>query len=288
MGFRLRRSGVVAFVAMLAAGSGVRADPFGGLVDVDSSGAMTIEAETMETWNGCIEHTANMCDTVCDPFGTTDPKGRNCWESTNGSCSGKMGVGLCGTFSFIDFLPVPRANSFSLRHYNTPEDFTFSIFVNGDPWLTSLSIPPSEYKIQTDSGEVTVKEWKDTLFEDVPLDKDVNFIRIQRTGTGIPLIDYITVYPEGVGTAGAVVTRNADRGGLTVHGRTVTCRTPENALVSFDLVDASGRIVRKFVHGERSPGTYRFSLDDYAGRGVYFVRIRAGDVQTLKRLISLQ
>ncbi len=204
MGIRLRRSGVIAVVAMLAAGSGVRADPFAGLVDVDSSGAIQIEAESMETWNGCIEHTANMCDTVCDPFGTTDPKGRNCWESANGSCSGKMGVGLCGTFSFIDFLPVPRAGSFSLRHYNTPEDFTFSIFVNGDPWLTKLVIPPSMYKIQTDSGEVTVKEWKDTLFEDVPLDKDVNFIRIQRTGTGIPLIDYITVYPEGGATTGAV------------------------------------------------------------------------------------
>ena len=288
MGIRLRRSGVIAVVAMLAAGSGVRADPFAGLVDVDSSGAIQIEAESMETWNGCIEHTANMCDTVCNPFGTTDPKGRNCWESTNGSCSGKMGVGLCGTFSFIDFLPVPRASSFSLRHYNTPEDFTFSIFVNGEPWLTKLVIPPSMYKIQTDSGEVTVKEWKDTLFEDVPLDKDVNFIRIQRTGTGIPLIDYITVYPEGVATAGAVAAGDAHRGGLMLHGGTVTCRTPKNALISLDLIDASGRIVRRLAHGRHSPGTYQFSLDDHTGRGVYFVRLRTGQSQTLRRLIALR
>ena len=278
------RATVVFFLVWAAAS--LHADPLRGLSVVHPDGSIKIEAEAMETWNGCMERFNEMCGQFCDPFGTVDPKGRNCWnQEDNGMCSGLMGVGLCGTFSFVDFMPVPKASSFSIRHAKVTENFTFSIFVNGEPWRTNITFPPSSYKIMTDSGEVRIKEWRDTLFQDVPLDRDTNFIRVQRTGTGIPTIDYITVYPDGVGASRAPHAVMPEMPILEIRGNVVHYSVEGGRRVTVELIDASGRIARRLVRDARKPGTCTLPHD---GRGVFFVRLRAGNTRTrTTRFIAL-
>ena len=275
-----------------AAGT-VHADPGQGLGAVNPDGSIRIESEAVETWNGCLEYFNELCGKICDPYGTEKVRGGTCWDNShkdfcNPPSSGLMGVGLCGTFSFVDFMPVPRATSFSVRHGKLTKDFTFDIFINGELWRDQITFPPSSYKIMTDSGEVRIHEWKDTLFQDVPLDRDMNFIRIQRTGTGIPIIDYITVFPEGASSARNTPTMsqlNVDA--LRFRGDRVVFSLEKAQHITLELIDASGRVVRRVAHGTHEAGTHAASLDNRLRRGVFFVRLRAGSAATTKRRVAL-
>ncbi len=271
---------------MVGSGTGgtVHADPLQGLGLVNPGGSIKIEAEAMETWNGCMEAKNELCGRICNPYVEGD-----CWDKTDKDycsppSSGLMGVGMCGTFSFVDFMPVPRATSFSVRYAKAETGFTWSIFINGEPYQTNITFPaPTE----DDSGKY-VWEWQDTLFQDVPLDRDMNFIRIQRTGTGIPTIDYITVFPEGVGTARntpAMSLPNVDA--LHFRGDRVVFSLEKPQEVTLELIDASGRVVRRVAHGTREAGTHALSLDNRLRRGVFFVRMRAGHARTTKRRVAL-
>ena len=293
----IRRWSALLLGGLIMMGSGiagtVHADPMQGLGVVNPGGSIRIESEAVETWNGCIEHFNEMCGKICDPYETVNSMGSNCWDNSNKDfcktpSSGLMGVGLCGTFSFVDFMPVPRATSFSVRHAKVTKDFTFDIFINGEPWQTQVTFPPSSMKIETDSGDVRVMEWKDTLFQDVPLDRDMNFIRIQRTGTGIPIIDYITVFPEGASSARNTPTMsqlNVDA--LRFRGDRVVFSLEKAQHITLELIDASGRVVRRVAHGTHEAGTHAASLDNRLRRGVFFVRLRAGSAATTKRRVAL-
>lgn len=291
------RFSAIFLAGLIVIGSGaagtVHADPGQGLGAVNADGSIRIESEAVETWNGCLEYFNELCGKICDPYGTEKVRGGTCWDNTgkpecNPPSSGLMGVGLCGTFSFVDFMPVPRATSFSIRHGLVTENFTFDIFINGELWQNQITFPPSSMKIETDSGDVWVKEWKDMLFQDVPLDRDMNFIRIQRTGTGIPIIDYITVYPEGASaarTTPGMSLPNVDA--LHFRGDRVVFALEKQQEITVELIDASGRVVRRVAHGTREAGTHALSLDNRLRRGVFFVRLRAGHARTTKRRIAL-
>jgi flagellar hook assembly protein FlgD len=64
--------------------------------------------------------------------------------------------------------------------------------------------------------------------------------------------------------------------------------------VSLNVVDASGRVVRALVRGERAPGRYNVTWDrsDNSGRlmpeGVYFLRFEAGARRDVQKLVVMR
>jgi flagellar hook assembly protein FlgD len=63
--------------------------------------------------------------------------------------------------------------------------------------------------------------------------------------------------------------------------------------VSLNVVDASGRVVRALIRGERAPGRYNVTWDrsDNSGRlmpeGVYFLRFEAGARRDVQKLVVM-
>jgi len=288
-----RRVAVVALAVSLGVCT-IHAELFQGIGVVNEDGSIRIESEAVETWNGCIEHFNEMCGKICDPYGTKNSAGGTCWDNEGEDfcsqpSSGLMGVGLCGNCSFVDFMPVPKATSFGVRHTKVTKKFSFNIFINGEPWRTNIHFPPSSYIVTTDSGEERVQEWRDTVFQDVPLDRDRNFIRIQRAGTGIPTIDYITVYPDGVGNRTTPAPVGAPRiAQLDVCGTTITYSLCTRRRIILDIIDAVGRIVQELDNGIRDAGNHTLSLHTHTGRGLLFVRLRSGDMLVTNRLVMVE
>ena len=287
-----RRVAVVALAVSLGVCT-IHAELFQGIGVVNEDGSIRIESEAVETWNGCIEHFNEMCGKICDPYGTKNSAGGTCWDNEGEDfcsqpSSGLMGVGLCGNCSFVDFMPVPKATSFGVRHTKVTKKFSFNIFINGEPWRTNIHFPPSSYIVTTDSGEERVQEWRDTVFQDVPLDRDRNFIRIQRAGTGIPIIDYITVYPEGVGNTRIPASFAPYIAAVNVRGKTITYSLTHRNHVTLDIIDAAGRIVQQVDKGNRDAGTYTLSIQKALGRGICFVRLRGENVQSTTRLVTVE
>ncbi len=287
---RTRRAARAAALLVSMVAGVVFAELSDGFGVVNDDGSIKIEAEAMEIWNGCIEIKNEVCGKICDPFGTDHEKGSNCWDNEHKDycsppSSGLMGVGMCGCFSFVDFMPVPKATSFSVRYSKAKAGFNWNIFINGEPWRTNITFPAPT---QDDSGKY-VWEWQDTLFQNVPLDQNENFIRIQRAGTGIPTIDYITVHRDGVGNRTTPAPVGTPRiAQLDVCGTTITYSLCTRRRIILDIIDAVGRIVQELDNGIRDAGNHTLSLHTHTGRGLLFVRLRSGDMLVTNRLVMVE
>jgi flagellar hook assembly protein FlgD len=74
----------------------------------------------------------------------------------------------------------------------------------------------------------------------------------------------------------------------------ISFRIPTDEVVSLEIYDVSGRLVRTLVNGHRKSGPYteRWDGKDDAGRsvatGVYFYRMEAGSFNQTKRMVLLK
>jgi hypothetical protein len=110
---------------------------------------------------------------------------------------------------------------------------------------------------------------------------------------------------DGVGSADGVVVRipggpparfelRACRPNPFVTATTISFGVPSLQPATLTIHDPAGRLVRSLWSGELSPASYvvRWLGTDDAGRraprGVYFARLRAGDVQSTQRIVMLE
>ena len=75
---------------------------------------------------------------------------------------------------------------------------------------------------------------------------------------------------------------------------TITYSIPSHSLVSLEIYDALGRLVKTLLNETQEPGRYsvawngRNSLNEKAGSGIYFCRMKAGNYSRLKKMILLR
>ena len=73
-------------------------------------------------------------------------------------------------------------------------------------------------------------------------------------------------------------------------GADVAFAVPRAGAISVEVFDVTGRLVSTLASGERAPGRYQARWEGGAsGRpaasGIYFVRLRAAEVQMVRRLV---
>jgi len=114
-------------------------------------------------------------------------------------------------------------------------------------------------------------------------------------GAGVDMGAYEFVGPVAAGTLprGRVELLRAVRPNPTRGEVSITFELTRSSEVGLAIFDVQGRLVRRLVAGKHAPGVHQTTWDGAGSHGrvaagVYFMRIRAGDVTESRRLVVLR